>query len=70
MEPLPLTFDGAAEAAEIDAELHADGAPIGALDTLIAGFAREAGATLVTADDHFDRVDGLVTIDYRAAEDD
>ena len=43
----------------VDAELHDSGTPIGALDTLVAGIVREAGATLVTADDHFERVNGL-----------
>jgi predicted nucleic acid-binding protein len=65
IEPLPLTVDGAAEAARIDAELHGSGTPIGAMDTLIAGVVREAGATLVTADAHFGRVDGVDVIDYR-----
>lgn len=65
LESIPLTIDGAAEAAKIDAELHANGTPIGALDTLIAGVVREAEGTLVTADSHFDHVDGLVTINYR-----
>ncbi|WP_255198501.1 type II toxin-antitoxin system VapC family toxin [Halorarius litoreus] len=65
LEPLPLTVDGAAEAARIDAELHSDGTPIGALDTLIAGVVREAGGTIVTADSHFDQVDDLATVNYR-----
>ena len=32
---------------------------IGVADVLIAGTARTADATLVTADDHFERVPGL-----------
>lgn len=59
VEPVDLTVGGAAEAAKIDRELHDDGAPIGALDTLIAGVVRNKGGTVVTRDDHFERVDGL-----------
>lgn len=59
VEPISLSTRGAAEAARIDAELHERGEPIGALDTLIAGVVRDAGGTVVTNDEHFDRVDGL-----------
>jgi predicted nucleic acid-binding protein len=69
VQPLELTAEGAAEAAIIDAELQAAGTPIGAMDTLIAGVVREAGATLVTADDHFERVDGVSVVDYRETRD-
>lgn len=65
LEPLELSVDGAAEAALVRAELQADGAPIGPIDTLIAGMVRECGGTLITADDHFDRVDGLDVQYYR-----
>ena len=58
-EPLELSDDAAAEAALIDAELHAKGNPIGAMDTLIAGMVRENGGTLVTRDNHFEHVNGL-----------
>jgi predicted nucleic acid-binding protein len=69
LQPLSLTVEGAAEAALIDAELQDAGTPIGAMDTLIAGIAREAGADLVTADDHFERVDGVTVINYRELDD-
>ncbi len=59
LEPLELTVDGGAEAAKIDGELQRAGEPIGPLDTLIAGVVREAGGTLVTCDDHFERVNAL-----------
>lgn len=59
VEPIALSAAGAAEAALVDAELHDRGEPIGALDTLIAGVVRDAGGTVVTADDHFDRVADL-----------
>ena len=65
LEPLELSVEGAAEAALVRAELHADGTPIGPMDTLIAGIVRECGGTLITADDHFDRVDGLDVQYYR-----
>lgn len=65
LEPLELTAAGAAEAALVRAELQAAGEPIGSLDTLIAGVVRECGGTLITADDHFDRVDGLGVEYYR-----
>jgi len=65
LEPLELSADGAAEAALVRSELQADGAPIGPMDTLIAGMVREAGGTLITADDHFDRVAELDVQYYR-----
>jgi len=65
LEPLELSADGAAEAALVRAELQEAGTPIGPLDTLIAGIARDCGATLVTADKHFQRVDGLAVQYYR-----
>ena len=70
VQPLELTVAGAAEAAIIDAELRDAGTPIGAMDTLIAGVARETGADLVTADSHFERVDGLTVVNYRELGDD
>lgn len=56
VEPFDLTVDVAADAARIEVELHGDGRPIGAMDTLIAGVVRESGGTLVTADSHFEDV--------------
>jgi predicted nucleic acid-binding protein len=65
VEPLELSVDGAAEAALISAELHDEGDDIGPMDTLIAGMVRDTGGTIVTADDHFERVDGLDVRQYR-----
>jgi tRNA(fMet)-specific endonuclease VapC len=54
-----VTGDAAREAALIEAELLEQGTPINALDMLIAGVVRDAGATLVTRDSDFDSVAGL-----------
>ena len=58
-ETLGFTDDVARDAATIRAALLDTGAVIGVADVLIAGTARTADATLVTADDHFERVPGL-----------
>ncbi len=62
-----VAFDeaDAAEAADIRAYLRRIGAPIGPYDVLIAGQARRAGATLVTANTReFERVPGLDIVDW------
>jgi tRNA(fMet)-specific endonuclease VapC len=64
-EPLPVTRNAVREAALIEAELLDQGTPINALDMLIAGIVREAGATLVTRDSDFDSVDGLDVEQFR-----
>jgi predicted nucleic acid-binding protein len=69
VQPLPLTVTGAGEAALIDAELQDAGTPIGAMDTLIAGIVREAGATLVTADGDFEQVADITVVNYRDMDD-
>lgn len=56
---LEFTDSAAKEAAMTRAAMLDDGTPIGAADTLIAGLAREAGATLVTRDGDFERVPQL-----------
>lgn len=66
IESIPLTTEGAAEAAIIDAELHEAGHPIGAMDTTIAGVVREVGGTVVTNDEHFERVPDLDVERYEA----
>lgn len=58
-ETLGFTDDVARDAAAIRAALLDAGDVIGVADTMIAGTAREANATLVTADDHFERVPDL-----------
>jgi len=59
LEAIDVSEPAVAEAARVDEELRGEGTPIGAMDTLIAGIVRERGGTVVTADDHFERVDGL-----------
>lgn len=56
---LPLTPAAAREAALVDGELVAAGQEINLADVMIAGAVREAGGTVVTRDDHFERIDGL-----------
>jgi len=56
----PFSNSGASEAAQIRAELEKRGTPIGAIDYLIAGFARCHDWTLVTGNSReFKRVKNL-----------
>lgn len=59
IEPLPVTEECAREAAQVDAELHDDGNPLGLGDCLIAGTVRCMDGTLVTRDDDFEVVPDL-----------
>ena len=56
---LPFTPAGGREAAFVDGELKSAGREINLADVLIAGNVREAGGTVLTRDDHFERVEGL-----------
>ena len=58
-QTLEFTDAAARETARIRAGLLDRGDVIGAADTLIAGTAREVGATLLTLDDDFERVPNL-----------
>lgn len=62
---LDYSVSDAIEGARVQAELQAAGERIPLGDMLIAGVARNRGATLVAADDHFERIDGLAVADYR-----
>lgn len=64
VEWLPFTAADAVETAAIEAELRETGDEISAADYPVAGAARVAGATLVTADPDFDRVRGLTVERY------
>lgn len=55
-----LTASAAEQAAAIRVGLAQRGERIPPFDALIAGIALERGATLVTTDEHFDRVENLV----------
>lgn len=59
LETLPFTRAAAIDAASIEAELRETGEEISATDYPIAGTARDAGATVVTADPDFEKVRGL-----------
>lgn len=61
----PWTFDDAAAAARLSADLQRQGTRIGAHDTLIAGQALVRGWTMVSADvREFARVAGLPLLDW------
>ena len=64
LEVLELGLAGAIAAGDLDGQLHADGAPLSARDTLVASPAREHGYTLVTRDRDFADVPGLDVVLY------
>lgn len=62
---LPFGLQEAAAAARIRAAIEREGAPIGPMDTLIAGTALANGATLVTRNlREFGRVEGLSVVSW------
>lgn len=63
---LDLTVSDAIEGARVQAELQSAGERIPIGDVMIAGVARNRGATLVAGDDHFERIDGLPVENHRA----
>lgn len=67
---LPYTVADAIEGARIQAELQSSGDRIPVGDMMIAGVARNRGATLVGADEHFERIDGLDVESHRTSPDD
>lgn len=64
LDPLPLTEAAAREAALVEAELHDAGTPVNLGDVLVAGVCRSVGASVVTRDGHFDRVQDLAVLRY------
>ncbi|MFW5896208.1 MAG: PIN domain-containing protein [archaeon] len=64
---LPVSTGDAVEAARVDGELAAAGDRIPVPDLLLAGVARNRGATVVARDEHFERVAGLSVDRYRDA---
>lgn len=63
-EPLPFDASAGREAAQIYAELLANGTPINTADVMIAGICRHHGASLVTRDSDFADVPNLDRIEY------
>jgi predicted nucleic acid-binding protein len=59
VEVVPFTFEDAAEAAAVRDELYSNGTPIPIPDMLLAGAARQAGGTVVTRDNDFERIPNL-----------
>lgn len=67
---LPFDEGDARSAGEVRAYLKRKGTPIGTLDALIAGQARERGLVLVTANvREFERVEGLIVEDWTDRDD-
>lgn len=64
-ELLDYTPQDAIDGALIQSELEGAGQRIPIADSMIAGVARNRGATLVTRDEHFEEVDGLSVEYYR-----
>ena len=62
---LDFSVDDAVEAAHIQAELQDVGERIPIGDLLVAGVARNRGATLVAGDNHFDRIENLAVDNHR-----
>jgi len=62
--PLALTEAATREAALVESELLDAGGPINLGDALVAGICRHHGASVVTRDDDFDRVERLEVITY------
>lgn len=62
---LDFTVADAVEGAHIQSELQSVGERIPIGDMMIAGVARNRGATLVAADEHFKRIDDLGFENYR-----
>lgn len=62
----PLAFDraGAGTAARVEADLLETGERINLGDVVVAGTCLQHGADLVTADGHFERIDGLDVVRY------
>ena len=64
---MPYDQLAAEEFGRIYAELKAKGRPVSPLDIQIAAVARLHGLTLLTADHHFQFVDGIVTENWLAS---
>lgn len=65
VEFVPFTIDDALETAILDRELLEACERIPVSDAMVAAATRRRGETLVTADGHFERVEGLDWVNYR-----
>lgn len=61
-----VTLEDALEGTRIQAELQEAGERLPITDVMIAGVARNRGATIVSADTHFHGIDGLTVDSHRA----
>lgn len=66
VDVLAFTLEDALEGARIQAELQEVGERLPIMDVMIAGVARNRGATIVSANTHFHGIDGLA-VDYHRA---
>ncbi len=66
VQVLPWDSAAASSYGALRAGLEASGTPLGGMDTLIAAHALAVSATLVTNDQAFRRVPGLMVEDWRA----
>jgi tRNA(fMet)-specific endonuclease VapC len=64
LDVLPFDENSAKEAAEIEFALSANGISIDAEDLLIAAIARVNSEKIVTRDEHFTRIPGLIVLKY------
>ena len=63
---LDFSVEDALEGARIQAELQSNGNRLPMTDVMIAGVARNRGATLITSDDHFSLVAGIAVESHRS----
>lgn len=66
VEFLDFSVEDAIEGARIQAELREDGTRVPIPDVMLAGVARNRGATLVASDAHFEAIEGLPVERHRS----
>jgi tRNA(fMet)-specific endonuclease VapC len=64
LDIMPLDINSAREAAEIQADLLSKGSLIDTEDIMIAAIAKVNGEKIVTRDEHFTRIPGLIVLKY------
>jgi len=60
----PTTLEIVRRAGELEGTLQQRDNEVGAVDAVVAATARRYGEPVVTADDHFDRIDGVDVVSY------